>query len=47
MKKKHFLFLFTLISMIGANVWAIQPINGVYQLATAQDLADFAAVVNE
>ncbi len=46
MKKNCILFLFTLISMFGANVWALDPVNGVYQLATAQDVADFATVVD-
>lgn len=32
---------------LGSSAWAIEPVDGVYQIGTAQDLADFAQVVNE
>ena len=33
--KKHIIFLFTLISMIGTNVWALEQKDGVYQIGMA------------
>ena len=44
--KKHIIFLFTLISMIGTNVWALEQKDGVYQIGTVEDLVAFAELVN-
>lgn len=33
--------------MTGANAWALDQVDGCYQIGTAQDLVDFAGVVNE
>ena len=46
MKKKIF-FLFTLVSMMGTNAWALDQKDGAYQIGTAAELAEFAALVNE
>lgn len=35
-----------LLCMQGTAGWALTPLGGVYQIGTAQDLADFAALVN-
>lgn len=35
-----------LLCMHGAAGWALTQVGGVYQIGTAQDLADFAALVN-
>ena len=42
--KKQFIALFVLLGC--ANVNAIEQIDGVYQINTAKDLTDFAALVN-
>ena len=44
MKKKLSLFVLTLL--VGMSVWAQEQQDGVYQISSAQDLVDFAAVVN-
>ena len=44
--KRHIIFLFTLISMIGTNVWALEQKDGVYQIGTVEDLVAFAELVN-
>ena len=46
MKKKIF-FLFTLVSLMGTKVWALDQKDGVYQIGTSAELAEFAALVNE
>lgn len=33
--------------MTGANAWALDEVDGCYQIGTAQDLVDFATLVNE
>ena len=38
--------LLSLLLGFGGSAWAIEPVDGVYQIGTAQDLADFAQVVN-
>ena len=42
--KKMFFLLLTLI--VGMNMSAIEKINGVYQVSSASDMADFANLVN-
>lgn len=44
MKKK--LFSLLALAFCTASSWALDPVNGVYQIGTAQDLVDFAALVN-
>ena len=44
MKKINLLLLAMLCSI--ANLWAIEPENGVYQIGSAQDFKEFAAIVN-
>lgn len=46
MKRKFTLLLTTLLCLAGMNAWALDQKDGVYQISTAQDLADFAALVN-
>ncbi|MBQ4002702.1 MAG: hypothetical protein II600_01865, partial [Bacteroidaceae bacterium] len=48
MKKKFASLLLTaLMCLTGMNAWALeQDGSGVYQIGTAQDLIDFAALVN-
>ena len=31
---------------MASNIWALNQVGGVYQIGTAQDLVDFAALVN-
>lgn len=38
--------MLSLLLGFGGSAWAIEPVDGVYQIGTAQDLADFAQVVN-
>ena len=33
--------------LTGVSAWAIEPVNGVYQIGTAQDWADFCTLHNE
>ena len=47
MKRKYTSLLLACL-MLSAQAWAeLTQINGVYQIGTAQDLADFAALVND
>ena len=47
MKQKFSSLLLTaMLCLAGANAWALSDVEGVYQIGTAQDLADFAALVN-
>lgn len=39
-------FLCMLFGVYGTTVWALTQVGGVYQISTAQDLSDFAALVN-
>lgn len=41
------IYLAMLTCMVGLGSWALEPVDGVYQLATPQDMVDFAALVNE
>jgi len=42
-----FLFLATLMSMVGTNALALEPnAQGIYELRSAQDVVDFATLVN-
>lgn len=45
-KLKH-LFLAILGTWMAGSAMALDQVNGVYQIGTAQDLADFADIVNE
>ena len=36
-----------LFLMTAANAWALDEVDGCYQIGTAQDLVDFATLVNE
>ena len=47
-KRKSLLFAFLILGgAISTNqVWALEPVDGVYQIGTAQDLFDFAGIVN-
>lgn len=40
------LLLCILMSMCGSAAWALTQVGGVYQIGTAQELAEFAALVN-
>lgn len=44
MKKK--LFLLLALPFCWASIWALDQVGGVYQIGSAQDLVDFAALVN-
>lgn len=44
MRLKNYLTM--LACMVGMSAWALEPVDGVYQLATAQDLVDFAELIN-
>ena len=47
MKQYISLFLAALMCMAGMNAWALEPnANGIYEIGSAQDLVDFAALVN-
>lgn len=46
MRYKFTLFLTALLCMAGMNAWALDQKDGVYQISTAQDLVDFANLVN-
>lgn len=47
MKRKFTsLLLSGLMCLMGANAWALSQVNGVYQISTADELAEFAALVN-
>jgi len=47
MKHKLLTLLLTaLLGLTGMNAWALDQIDGVYQIGTAQDLVDFATLVN-
>ena len=48
MKQKFYTLLLTAVfGLTGMNAWAqLTQVDGVYQIGTAQDLVDFAAVVN-
>ena len=47
MKQKLLTLLLTaLLGLTGMNAWALDQADGVYQIGTAQDLADFAGIVN-
>ena len=45
MKRKIYFALLT--CMVSLAVWALEPVDGVYQLATAGDMAEFAALIEE
>jgi len=45
--KKLLLFLTLAFLTGGSNLWALDQVDGVYQIGTAQDLIDFAALVND
>ncbi len=45
MKQK--LFLLLALPFCWASTWALDQVGGVYQIGTAQDLVDFAALVND
>ena len=48
MKQYISLFLAALMCMAGMNAWALEPnANGVYEIGSAQDLVDFATLVND
>lgn len=44
--KKLLLFLTLAFLTGGSNLWALDQVDGVYQIGTAQDLIDFATLVN-
>ena len=39
-------FLGALLWLVGISAWAIEPVDGVYQIATPQDFVEFSALVN-
>ena len=43
---KKLLSLLTLALSMASSTWALDQVDGVYQIGTAQDLADFATLVN-
>ena len=46
--KRKFLFSLAIAFGLAGSVWAdLTQVNGVYQIGTAQDLADFASLVNQ
>jgi len=47
--KKKFTFLLTLaVSLLtSSSVWAIEPVDGIYQIGTAQDWQEFCTLHNE
>ena len=46
MRKRVFLLLAALTCLTGTSVWALQPnAEGVYEIGSARDLMDFAALV--
>ena len=45
MKKNLYFALLT--CMVSLASWALEPVDGVYQLATAEDMAEFAALIDE
>jgi len=47
MKQKFILSFLALTFGMASGAWAIEKDGDVYQIATAQDLADFASLVNE
>ena len=47
MKKSIYSMLLTaLLGLTGMNAWALDQVDGVYQIATAADLVEFASIVN-
>ena len=44
--RKKLLSLLALALCTASNMWALDQVGGVYQIGTAQDLADFATLVN-
>ena len=47
MKRQLKVFVLTVLAAgMSGSVWALDQVNGVYQIGTAQDLADFANYVN-
>ena len=44
--RKKLLSLLALALCTASNMWALDQVDGVYQIGTAQDLADFATLVN-
>ena len=46
MKKNLFFLLLSFIIFGSSSAWALDQVDGVYQIGTAQDFADFAAIVN-
>ena len=46
MKRFTHLLLFLLTCLFGVNAYAISDIDGVYQIGTADELAEFSALVN-
>ena len=41
------LYFALLTCMVSLTAWALEPVDGVYQLATAEDMAEFAALIDE
>ena len=46
-KKLLNLCLTALLSVVSTAAWALSEVNGVYQIGTAEDLEEFAALVND
>ncbi|MBQ4003100.1 MAG: hypothetical protein II600_03905, partial [Bacteroidaceae bacterium] len=44
--KRKLTYLLLACFMLGTQAWALSQVDDVYQIGTAQDLADFAALVN-
>lgn len=41
------LFAAVLTMLVGTSAWALEPVDGVYRIGTAEDLAAFAEIVSE
>ena len=46
MKQKLLFFLAALLCMMGTSVWALEEVDGVYQINTGEDLVAFSELVN-
>ncbi len=47
MKKNLFFLLFSFIMLGGSSAWALSKVDGVYQIGTADELIEFAGIVND